>query len=60
MSYFDLNPIDRHARDRKLIKQLRPFLVAVLIMAFSSPGQAFETLGKQAILVDAETGAVLF
>ncbi len=29
-------------------------------MAFSSPVLAFETLGKQAILVDAKTGAVLF
>ena len=60
MSYFDLNPMDRHARDRKLIKQPHLFLVAVFIMAFSSPGLAFETLGKQAILVDAKTGAVLF
>ena len=43
-----------------LTKQTHPILVAVFLMAFSGPALAFETLGKQAILVDAKTGAVLF
>ena len=47
-------------RARMLIKQIQPFLVAVFLMVVSSPGIGFETLGKQAILVDAQTGAVLF
>ena len=43
-----------------LSSHLRVFVLAALTFVFASSAQAVETLAKQAILMDVETGAVLF
>ncbi len=47
-------------RKTMFMRRTHRFLITAFLMAFSAPGLTLETLGRQAILVDAKTGAVLF